>query len=664
MVDKWGDAVGMMWQDALKASGTAERVLVLPPTTWTPPTALPELPTDGLLCVDVETKDTELKALGPGFLRPGNHIIGLAIGTEDGRRFYFPVRHEGGENMLCGEETVKAWAKAHLNRFTGWVVGAKLSYDLGWLRTWGVTFPNARGFHDIQILEPLLDEWRFSYSLDALAFDYLGIRKVEGELERVGQLNGWSGDAIKSNLWRMAGGHVGRYAEGDVDLPLRILPLQLAKIEAEGLQHIYEIERKLIPLLVQMKWRGCRVDIPKAEIVKGELEIRRNDILKKIRHIAGQQAEFMAPETLVKALTARGLAVPLTPKSKAPSITKPWLEKFRSDELVRLIYDGRKLNTTINTFINGHILGHSVNGRIHCDFNQLKGDEGGTIARFSSSLPNLQNLPARDEELMPLIRGIFIPEDGEEWQLDDYSQVEYRLLVHYAIGQGAEEARALYNSDPATDFHKYVAKKMNIDPDDKIRRGRVKSVNFAKGYGAQAKRLASLMNCSEEDAKEFIAQYDHDLPFALETFKACERWMSKRGFVTTILGRKQRCTLWEPRNNYGENMRPPLPHAEALKSYGTYIQRYMTYAAMNRKFQASGADILKKAMVDGYEAGICNVIGPYLLTVHDELDNSIPKTKLGDEAGKELTHIMTKAVELKVPLLVSSERGENWGKCK
>lgn len=660
---RWDDEIGMMWQDAVRERGVSTRIVSLPPSDWTPPTELPSLKGHRIVSLDTETKDPDLKAMGPGFRR-GAKVIGISIALENGYRGYFPFGHEGGGNLE--EATVKQWALRELNHFDGELVGANIGYDLDGLEEWaGITFPNVKVIHDVQIAEPLLDEWRLQYNLDALSMDYLGEGKEQELLDRAALAYGWQTETQrKSNLYKLHSSYVGPYAEGDADRPLRILPLQLKKLEEEGLLHIYELERKLIRILVAMRRRGVRVNVEKAISVKASLLKRKAELIAEARRLAGTaRLELMQPETFYKALEARGLTVPRTPKTKAPSIKKDFLERYQSDELVNTIWQGRKLDHLINNTLDGQIINAHVNGRIHCSFNQLKGEEGGTIARFSSSHPNLQNVPARDEELAPLVRGMFIPEEGEVWQRDDYDQVEYRLLAHFAVGRGAEEARRRYSEDPKTDFHKYVAGQMGIDPEDKIKRKRVKNVNFAKGYGARGPRLATIMNCTVEEAEEFIKQYDIDLPFAKDTFDACQKWMKKRGFVVTILGRKQRCSLWEPFNNWGEGALPPLPHAEALKAYGPRIQRYMTYAAMNRKFQGSGADIMKKAMVDGWEAGICNVIGPYGLTVHDELDNSIPQTRAGEEAGRELSVIMANVVQMKVPLIVGTDRGTDWGAC-
>jgi DNA polymerase I-like protein with 3'-5' exonuclease and polymerase domains len=381
--------------------------------------------------------------------------------------------------------------------------------------------------------------------------------------------------------------------------------------------------------------------------------------LAKLRHIAGPQAKLMAPETFAQAFVDRGLQVPLTPKTKKPSIKGPWLAAHANDELAAAILEGRKVETIINTFIDGHINTHAIGGRIHCQFNQLKGEDGGTIARFSSSNPNLQNLPARDEELGPLVRGLFIPEDGETWERHDESQIEYRLLVHFAIGPKADEARKAYRDDPKTDFHKMCAEFCGIDPEDKVARKRVKGVNFGKTYGAGAPKLAAIIGCSLQEAEEFIQLYDEKLPFQSATLNAAMKWAEKQGFVSTILGRKQRFLLWEPMG-YGHD-KPPMRESAAREAYGPRIKRYKTYAALNRKLQGSGADLMKKAMVDIAEAGILSVLGAPLLTVHDELDYSVPQTAAGREAAAEAKRLMEQAVPLKVPVYVEASSGKDWG---
>ena len=643
----------------------------MPEANWFPPAELPTLPRTGELAVDVETKDPDLVALGPGVRRPGNYVVGLAIGTDDGRRWYFPVRHEGGGNL--DEALVWRWAREELNAFRGTIVGAKLAYDLDWLAENGVTFPLVRYFDDVQIAEPLIDEWRYEFNLNALARDYLGERKTQGVLEQAAASRGWKTEKeIKGNLWRLPSAFVGAYAEGDVDLPLKIIKLQRKKIEEEELGTIWDVERRLVKPLIEMTRRGVRVDIAGTERVREDLLKIRDRLVADVRRFAGPAAEITIASSLAPALRERGHVVPLTPKEKQPSVQKEWLLARLSDPLCAAIFNARKVSTLIGTFVEGNILGHHVNGRIHCEWKQLKGDDGGTIARTASANPNLANIPGRDEdradedlrEVAPLIRGLFLPDEGEDWGSADLSQIEYRLLAHFAVGPGAADVRRSYNEDPKTDYHKLCATLCGIDPEDKKRRKMVKGVNFARTYGAQAKKLASLLGVSRPEAEDFINLYDEKLPFNHATFDACQKYAEKHGFVRSIMRRRQRFLLWEPAKKDWDNPVTPLRREEAEKKWGARIVRYMTYAALNRKMQSSNADWIKKSMVDGVDAGLTapGALGPYLSTIYDETNVSVPRTTRGREAWEALQIGMRDAIKLKVPVQVSGKLGETWGK--
>ena len=684
-----GDEVGLLWTTPVRAKGAGmsmgpspialKKLAERPGARWTAPAELPRLRGRKRISYDVETRDEQLTELGPGARRKDCYIVGYAIGTDEGDRWYLPIRHEGGGNL--DPDLVNRWARDELNAFDGEVVGAHLLYDLDFSANEGITFPNVKAFHDVQVAEPLLDEWRFSFALEALAQDYLGEGKDEGLLRQAAEAYGFgtTEKAIKSNLWRLPAEFVGPYAEGDVDRPLRIIDKQIERLLAEGLWPVYTMERKLIPLLLAMRRRGVRVDIGRAEQVMRDVDAKLVEVTRKLKHMAGKSAEFTAGNSFAKALQERGIPVPHTPSSgkvdpktgrKRPmvlSVTKPFLEKFKNDELVATVLEGRKLSTINNTFMKGHILGHQINGRIHCEFNQLKSEEGGTIARFSSSNPNLQNIPARDEELAPLIRSVFIPEEGETWERLDESQVEYRLLVNFARGQGAEEARQKYRDDPTTDFHVMCGEFLGADASDAFIRKRVKGVNFCKIYGGGIPKLAATFGTSIPEAKIFSDKYDTALPFVQTTFEAAMYWAEKRGFVETLMKRKQRFSLWEPFGNFGENQKPPLLREEALQVYGPRIKRAWIYAALNRKLQASAADIMKKAMIDSWEAGIYapGVLGAPLLTVHDEQDISKPQTKIGEEAMREAKRLMeTGFPELRVPLICDRSSGVHWGEAK
>lgn len=633
----------------------------LVPSTWSPPAEFPSLKGRKAIAVDVETRDPDLKAKGPGCRRDpsSNYIVGIAVGFDDFRAYY-PIRHEGGGNLDATK--VLAWARSEFGAFEGEVVGANLYYDLDWLGVDGIEFPRAAGFHDTQIAEPLLDEHKRAYNLNALSLQYLGVGKDETRLREVCALYGWkTDDAVKSNIWRLPAWEVGAYAEADVDRPLRIVPKQRRLLANEGLSSLYDdVERRLIPILVAMRRRGVRVDVPYVEKLSKAYGDRLAELVKEVKRLAGPAAEINAAESLAPALERAGLIVPRTAKKGAPSITDDWLVAHAREPLCDAISKARKLDKLKGTFIDSYFFENLVGDRIHATFNQLRNDESGAApGRLSSEDPNLQNIPSRTEDGRA-IRRAFIPEEGEEWEKADQAQAEYRYLANFAIGKGSEEARAAYRDDPTTDFHALCAKMVNR-PD--MIRAKIKNVNFCAVYGGGPERLAEQIGCSAEEAKAFRDAYDARLPFVRETYNGVMNEASRNGFILTILGRKQRFPFWEgsawtPR---GDREAPTRDRGLAEKKWGS-IKRAWTYTALNKKLQGSNADHTKKAMVEIERAGILRILGPFLLTVHDEFGNSVAKTKEADEAAREAKRITETCIPaLKIPFLVSTKRGPNWG---
>ena len=392
--------------------------LLAPESSWVAPDELPSLRGVPRISLDVETCDPNLRELGPGTVRGDAYICGMSLGTDDGRRWYLPMRHQGGGNL--DEGMVLRWARDELNGFEGDVVGAKLIYDMDHLWSVGVRMPMVRRFKDVQIAEVLLNEHRFEYNLDALSKDYLGEGKDETLLREAARALGLgdSDDSVKANIWRLPAAYVGPYGEADADRPLRIVDLQAAKLEAEGLTDLFDLECRLTPILLAMRRRGVRVDVSGVERVRDKLGRERDAIVAKVRRMAGPKAELMAPESLAQAFLDRGLPLARTAKSGQWSVTKDWLKANEGDELVDLVQAGRKVNTVVTTFLDGHF-SKTVNGRIHCEFLQLRDEDGGTGARLASRNPNMLNIPSRDEELAPLVRGLCLPEEGEDWERHD-----------------------------------------------------------------------------------------------------------------------------------------------------------------------------------------------------------------------------------------------------
>jgi DNA polymerase I-like protein with 3'-5' exonuclease and polymerase domains len=268
--------------------------------------------------------------------------------------------------------------------------------------------------------------------------------------------------------------------------------------------------------------------------------------------------------------------------------------------------------------------------------------------RFSYANPNLQQIPARNKELGPMIRSLFIPEQDCKWGVFDYSQQEPRLVVHYAALQNmyaVGDVLDAYNDGDA-DFHKIVAEMANIP------REQAKTINLGLFYGMGKNKLQAELGVNKETAQELFRQYHSRVPFVKQLMDSVMARAQDRGRVRTLLGRLCRFHLWEP-NQFG--IHKPLPHDAALAEHGPGIRRAYTYKALNRLIQGSAADMTKKAMIDLYKEGIT----PHI-QVHDELDISVESKAHADK----IKEIMEGAVALEVPNKVDYESGTNWGNIK
>ena len=321
----------------------------------------------------------------------------------------------------------------------------------------------------------------------------------------------------------------------------------------------------------------------------------------------------------------------------------------RPHELAQCISNAREINKAHTTFIDT-ITKHAHKGRIHADINQIRSDDGGTVSgRFSMSNPNLQQIPARHPDLGPMIRSIFIPEQGCTWGSFDYSQQEPRILVHYAKLQnleGVDDIVDAYNSGDA-DFHQVVADMAGIE------RKQAKTINLGLMYGMGKNKLMAELGLMKESAEKLIQQYHQKAPFVKKLMNNAMRKAEDYGTIRTLLGRICHFDLWIP--TYFDIANKPLPLEEARKKYGEPLRRAFTYKALNRLIQGSAADMTKKCMVNLYENGII----PHI-QIHDEVDISIES----DKKAEQIVKIMESAVELKVSNKVDFEKGLNWGDIK
>jgi DNA polymerase I-like protein with 3'-5' exonuclease and polymerase domains len=662
------DSDGIFWVDQPedKVRGTYLRPQPpIPETGWVTPKDFPRLDSAPYIALDTETWDPELLEHGPGWARGIGHIVGVSVAVEDAA-WYFPVRHTilPEQNML--PEAVFGWLRDTLANPNQPKIGANLMYDVGWLSEEKV--PVVGPLWDVQFAEALLDE-SSEVALEVLAQRYLGLGK---ETELVYQwcadyYGGAVGGRQRANLYRAPPSLVGPYAEADSRLPLRILAAQWPLLEREGLLDLFTMENGLIPLLIAMRRAGVSVSIPKAEETAARLTDKIVLEEKRLKDLIGFEVNTNAAESISQAFDQVGIKYGKTATGK-PSFTKDFLAGIEHP-LAETILEIRKCTKLRDTFIQSYIIDSAVNGKVYGQFHPLRGDSSGTRSgRLSSSTPNLQNLPARDEELAPLIRGIFIPDPGHEnWVQVDYSQIEYRFLVHYALGAGSDKAREQYVRDPDTDYHEWaldmVAPIAGWDISQKEERKRrrkpIKNINFGLVYGMGVPKLTRSLGLSAKEGKDLFAAYHHGVPFVRPTMDAAMAEAQNTGTITTILNRKSRFNLWEPKGWGTDSI--ALPYEKAILTYGN-IQRAYTHKGLNRKLQGSAADLIKMAMWKCWKDGIFDRTGVPRLTVHDELDFS--NSGGHNEDFREMQHVLETAIPLKVPVKANPSVGPDWGHAK
>jgi DNA polymerase I-like protein with 3'-5' exonuclease and polymerase domains len=604
-------------------------------TEWVKPDEFPDLRQADTIAIDLETYDPDLKSMGSGSVIGKGKVVGIAVAV-DGYSGYFPFDHEGGGNLekskviqwftdICQSPSDKIFHNA--------------MYDVCWIRSMGIKING--NIYDTMIAASLVNENRFRYDLNSLGWDYVGKGKNETELRAAA--NEWGVDP-KADMWKLPSMYVGTYAERDAEITLALWKVLQKELSDQDLGAIFELETDLFPCLVDMRFLGVKVDVSKAHEVKRQLTLQEEMLLHKIKKDTGIEPQIWAARSIAKVFEKLNLPFERTAKTQAPSFTKNFLSSHEHP-LVKMIAEAREVNKAHTTFIDT-IIRYEHCGRIHADINQIRSDNGGTVTgRFSYSNPNLQQIPARNKDLGPLIRSLFIPESGCDWGCFDYNQQEPRLVVHYAsLDQDASvfNVKNAYQEGDA-DFHTIVAKMADIP------RSQAKTINLGLFYGMGKAKLQAELGVSKEKAEELFSIYHNKVPFVKSLMKGVSNRAQQRGQIRTLGGRLCRFHLWEP-NTFG--MHKALPFEQAVQEHGPGIRRAYTYKALNKLIQGSAADMTKKSMLELYKEGIV----PHI-QIHDELDISVES----DKQAKLIKEVMESAVDLEIPNKVDYESGKNWG---
>ncbi len=605
-------------------------------TEWIEPEEYPDLRSYDEIAIDLETRDPELKTRGSGSVIGLGEVVGIAVAVP-GKKFYFPIAHGSGPNM-DRDRTLEWFKDILLSDATK--IFHNAMYDVCWIRKLGLKINGL--VVDTMIAASLIDENRFKYDLNSLSWDYLGFGKSEAALNEAAKSRGLD---PKADLWQLPAMEVGSYAEKDAELTLELWQVFKKEIIYQDVESIFNLETDLFPCLVDMRFLGVKVDVEHAHKLKQDLEYQENLLLKQIKKESNIDVQIWAARSIATVFDKLKLPYERTKKTQAPSFTKNFLQEH-PHPVVKQIAKAREINKAHTTFIDT-IIKYEHNGRIHAEINQIRSDAGGTVTgRFSYNNPNLQQLPARNKDLGPMIRSLFLPEDDCTWGCFDYSQQEPRLVVHYASLHKfptVYDVIDAYENDSSTDFHQTVADMA------KIPRDQAKTINLGLFYGMGKAKLQAELGVSKEKAAELFDQYHAKVPFVKQLMNSASNRAQERGQIRTLLGRLCRFHLWEP-NQFG--MHKAMSHEDALREHGPGIRRAFTYKALNKLIQGSAADMTKKAMLELYKEGILAHI-----QIHDELDLSVES----DAQAKKIIEIMENAVSLEVPNKVDYETGKTWG---
>ena len=658
-----------------------------PDIEWKAPalSSLPSWADAKRICIDIETKDPDLKAMGPG-VRTNGHVIGVGFAIEDGPKAYLPMRHQGGGNL--DEAQVWNYLRDNAKATKATIVHANGQYDHDYLQENGVDLYHCPWF-DVQIADPCLYELHMRYNLDVIAERWGLPGKDEALLKRWASVYGIN---PKSDMWRLPAGAVGPYAEQDCLLPLQIARLQEKAIEEAGLERVFELESKLQPVLLKMRRRGVAVNLDRLSVVRTMAQGRERKILDEITRKTGvnlDASDINSSDSWAQVLKNVGIEVPRT-KTGKPSVTKDILKAI-NHPVSDLITEAKKYNKLHGTFCNSAER-FAVNGRIHCTFNQMIGEDdsgddtdGAKYGRLSCKQPNLQQQPSPDKDpvIGKAIRDVFVPDPGDEWACFDYSQQEPRWTLHYAELVGApmaKEAADMYRNNPRTDYHGMVA--MMINPDwpsldakaKKAQRSSFKEISLGKAYGMGGAKMCSKLGyptkiivryqnkwlqggtpeadkamkhggfaveVAGEEGSELIKKFDKGVPYLSSLELKAERNAIMNGYIRTVGGRH--CHF------------PPLAKGKFVKRQDLTTYFDWVHKALNRLIQGSAGDQMKQAMIDLDAAGV-----PIQLQVHDEVDLSIQSR----DQCKQIVEIMLAAIPCSVPHLVDVEVGPSWGRCE
>ena len=551
-------------------------------------------------------------------------LVGMSFSFTKNQAFYIPVPSDQEETTRIVNEF-----KEVLENKETLKVGQNIKYDMLVLSRYGV---NVQGpMFDTMIAHYVLQP-ELRHNMDYLAEIYLHYETIHIE-ELIG-----SKGKNQGNMRDLQPEAIYKYACEDADITLQLKEVLEKELKENGAEKLfYEIEMPLVPVLAYMEKNGVRVDTEALKETSRHFTARMKQIEEEVHQLAGGEFNISSPKQVGEVLFDKLKIVAKAKKTKTGQYvtSEEVLESLRSKHpIVEKILDYRGLKKLLSTYIDAlPLLINPETGKIHTSFNQTVTATG----RLSSSNPNLQNIPIRNEDGKE-IRKAFIPEEGCEFFSADYSQIELRIMAH--LSGDTNMIEAFREGD---DIHAATAAKVykiSLEEVTREQRSKAKTANFGIIYGISVFGLAERMNVPRSEAKELIEGYFQTYPQIKEFMDKSIEKARKNGYIETVFGRKRF-----------------LPD---ITSHNAVVRGYAERNAINAPIQGSAADIIKVAMVNIYHRFLEeNLRSKMILQVHDELNFSVyPEEK--EKVQQIVIEEMEKAYAMQVPLRADCGWGKNW----
>jgi DNA polymerase I-like protein with 3'-5' exonuclease and polymerase domains len=583
--------------------------------------------------------DTEATGLGPK-----DRAFGISWKFTNRHPEYIDIRERAARFFIQAYRDTRCPIVCH-----------NASYDYRMLKNVGINLPIER-LDDTVIRATLINEHELNYTLDALAFKYLGRKKDAEIYERMAELFGGrpTRHAQIARIAMAPSEIVSPYAKTDAELTHDLWQWQEDEIERQGIEAIAAFERSVMPAVIETEYRGIRVDVDAAERAVEALTVTIEEQLAKLFCLSGKTFNLNSPKQVRELYrpervngqwqASNGTPLPMTPKGE-PSFSADALQAIH-DPLALSIIETRSLIKTRDTFLLGHVLRNAIDGRVYPRINQTKGEGGGTgTGRFSYTEPALQQIPSRDEDIASLIKSIFLPDEGQIWLDADMDTFEVRVFIH--LINNAQLIQKYYEN-PLLDFHQHVAELMGLPRKAKhAGEANAKTLDMAMLYSCGDGLVADMLGLPWEwsewnkggriiryrkagiQARELIEKYHQMIPGIRNLSMRASSIAKQFGYCETYAGR----------------------HLRFQHGYGTHKASALTT-------QATAADINKKNWLLIREA--LDGEGHLLLNTHDSYGISVP------ENWRPIWSRIQKAVQeghpwMRVPLILElSGIGKNW----